>query len=1064
MYSSPRAEDNFVPTQNDIEDYTALKSVLGDKLKKEGSLFVAKKSGTGYVGLTNQGATLYLNSVLQSLYNITEFKNSLFNCKGNAPMIKEFQKLFAFLRLSDACVTSTSGITATLGWNSVEFFEGKNAEEILALLFDALGNEDSTLKTDLGNTFQGKKRDIMICGECKGKSENPGTFTTVPLDILEAADSLEESADRMLAGLTLSRLMQTCAAGGLIKADETWTCPFCSKASRATKSVEYNALPTVLTVHLKRFHFDPVTRRKVKLSHPILFTDTLEASAVMSGAEGHYKLQTIMLHSGPSMGGQYKAIVKDRNNNWFEFDDYNITAFESADLASLFWYNGQNSNSNYSHITDLSAATDLLYESAYMLVFVKDGAPAIPTDVVPTSLEKEVSESNTLLAKLRDAYRVHKQMAELKIFVVPLSGDASGRTTEDFTLFLPRTTTVQEATSTAFTQAKASSLGVTDLDKCRLRRFDAATGVLGETFGRKEQDSLLAVSMYPSSILALETRTDDQVFEDFNPNLMLVRLMVWDGVSKPNVEKGRLSGRVVKVVVPGESCATVGALRAVAASALGCNASQIALVRADHTTMFEMSNDAKTLRQDYNLWPGEEIILEILPDNSTYTSTEPSVMIALRSGTNNIRIFFNNPSAGSVTSVENDYDPTTMGSPRRNEYPHHIDVSLETTLADVRVGIGRTLGIDANSFHIRKSATEPQLKDYSRTMQECELSNNSVLHLQVGAGCELGEHLLRLEVDRTPDSAYITEPSDIVLLGDVAVREKATVAQVKALILEKWDALVAGRGIAKPESVAHMKIRDGKGQASASLRDERSMSRALLNMQDGRKLVVQVLPTPVVVTATDTILCIRLASYGCIEGGPEKGLSRVMEAVVSKSSTVQQLFEILAAKFPFLQEAPSLTLVRDANDGDSETLDLDGIADSLQPLCRQIAISKALTSSAGLSLREYMQKLRWNDKQMLGSNAELCKEPVNLRDGSVIVVRGQADFLRAKVLGKQRKEAGIDEPLPARPGSRGAVRPGSRSAASRPRSRGVAARAKPVAKANLLADTGDTSLPNAPSK
>ena len=33
---SPRADDNFIPTQKDIEDYTALKSVLAEKLKKEG--------------------------------------------------------------------------------------------------------------------------------------------------------------------------------------------------------------------------------------------------------------------------------------------------------------------------------------------------------------------------------------------------------------------------------------------------------------------------------------------------------------------------------------------------------------------------------------------------------------------------------------------------------------------------------------------------------------------------------------------------------------------------------------------------------------------------------------------------------------------------------------------------------------------------------------------------------------------------------------------------------------------------------------------------------------------
>jgi len=276
-------------------------------------------------------------------------------------------------------------------------------------------------------------------------------------------------------------------------------------------------------------------------------------------------------------------------------------------------------------------------------------------------------------------------------------------------------------------------------------------------------------------------------------------------------------------------------------------------------------------------------------------------MITLRSGSNNIRVFYNDPVAGTVTSVDGEYTPL---SPRRNEYPHHIDMTLETTLGDVKNAIARSLGVDVTSFHIRKNANDAQFKDYSRTMQECEISNNGIVHLQLGPGCELGEHLLRLEIDATADSAYTTEASDIIQLGELAVREKATVAQVKALLLEKGDTLVAGRNIAKPASTAHMKIRDGKGQGSASLRDDRLMSRCLLNMQDGRKLIIQVLPAPVAITTTDVILCIRLASYGTVPGGPEKGLSRAMEIVLSKTSTVQQLVEMLAAKFPFPSRRP----------------------------------------------------------------------------------------------------------------------------------------------------------------
>eukprot|EP00607_Mallomonas_marina_P009488 CAMPEP_0182419046 /NCGR_PEP_ID=MMETSP1167-20130531/3430_1 /TAXON_ID=2988 /ORGANISM="Mallomonas Sp, Strain CCMP3275" /LENGTH=1043 /DNA_ID=CAMNT_0024593625 /DNA_START=106 /DNA_END=3237 /DNA_ORIENTATION=+ len=1042
MQNSPRPEDNFVPTQKDIDDYTALKTLLTEKLRKEGSLFVTKKSASGFVGLTNQGATVYLNSLIQTLYNTTAFRNAIFKYKGDAQVVKEFQRLFSTLRLSDSCATATTGLTTSLGWTSVEFFEERDAEEIISLLVDALGTASGELKVDLGGLFQGNKKVTMTCPECKTKTENAAPTLTVGLDILEASDALEDSVDRMLPGLTLPKLVQSCLSEGPIGANEDWTCTKCSKPQRALKKVEYTALPPVLSVHLKRFQTDPVSKRKVKLSHPVLFTDSLAASDIQADGSGNYKLYSILMHSGPAKGGHYKAIIRDSTDKWFEFDDFTVNALEPGDLTSLFWYNGQNASAGD------TSASDLLYESAYMLIYAKDGVAMTATDLVPAELEKEVKDANAELAKLRDAYRVHQQMVELKTYVMSGSAAAvsTSGNTEDFALYLPRTKTLTEATAEAYEHAKASKLAVTTLEKCRLRRYEPSTDRLGETFMGREGTTLQLLGLYPTSPMALETIGDGEVFEEFNPSLMLLRLLIWDG--KAGSEDGKVSGRVVKVVVPGESAATVGALRTAAATALSTSASQVGLVRAGHTAVFELKDDIKTLKQDCQVWPGDEIIAEILPEGTTFGSKESGVVTALRSGKKNIRIFFNNPVAGTITTVDADYSSV---SPRRDDYPHYLDITLETTLKEVKNGIAVILGVDGKSFHVRKSANDPQLKDDSKTMKEYELSNNGVLHLVTGPGCELGEHMLRLELDTTPDASYTSSPADLVAMGEMAVREKATVASVKQMIFDKWDTLA--KNVAKPASIAHISIRDGKG--GVSLRDERLMGRCLLNMADGRKLVVMSLPAPVTIAATDVVLTIRLASYGTVQGAPEKGLSRPLETIVTKTSTVKALMDLLSSKFPFLREDPPLSLITEANEGEPE-VDISKISAGLQPFCRQFAVAKAFSTGPALNLRE-IQKLKWNDIQVMSAEeAEISKEPLNLRDGSVIVVRGQKDYLTAKLQAKHKREAGGGDSLPARPSSRSSV--------GRPRSRGVTMRAKSSGKAPPVPEAGAAGLPNAPNK
>jgi len=81
-------------------------------------------------------------------------------------------------------------------------------------------------------------------------------------------------------------------------------------------------------------------------------------------------------------------------------------------------------------------------------------------------------------------------------------------------------------------------------------------------------------------------------------------------------------------------------------------------------------------------------------------------------------------------------------------------------------------------------------------------------------------------------------------LGELTIREKMTVAQMKALVLTRLEEVLKTEtvpGLTVPLSVQHIRLRDGKNKTPGGpLRDERVVSRCLLNMDDGRRVVVQV--------------------------------------------------------------------------------------------------------------------------------------------------------------------------------------------------------------------------------
>ena len=110
----------------------------------------------GKVGLINQGATCYLNSLLQALYALVPFRQHVLAYTGDGRVMTALQRLFASLSISHDCAVSTKDLTTAFGWTNAEVFEQHDAQELLCTLLDAMGQESSATESFVSAQFKGE--------------------------------------------------------------------------------------------------------------------------------------------------------------------------------------------------------------------------------------------------------------------------------------------------------------------------------------------------------------------------------------------------------------------------------------------------------------------------------------------------------------------------------------------------------------------------------------------------------------------------------------------------------------------------------------------------------------------------------------------------------------------------------------------------------------------------------------------------------------------------------------------------------------------------------------------
>jgi hypothetical protein len=818
---------------------------------------------------------------------------------------------------------------------------------------------------------------------------------------------MEESKSTASPPILLEDIIRNSVIPETLDADNMWECSGCKTKVQAVKSQKYKELPNRLMVHLKRFRFDPTSRRRRKLNTPVLFTELLDVGKALAHSEEGtmYKLSAVLIHTGTAMGGHYKAVIRDssQSNIWKECNDANVkelTSIEVADLLSL----SENKEVTSNLIENKSS---LLRENSYMLLYQKVDDNKDITLTIPASIEAEISKSNEEFDRMSKLLTIHKKMTELSVYFSDNTGEKHNITT-----FLPSTTTLQETmfevlreiafnpvfgvtmTTTASSMLSAENV----LSLCRLRGYNRQSGRNGETYDDNFSSSLAEVNIVSHTQLLLEFRTEqDPVFVPFNPNEFQLNLSKWE------IKEGMTEGAATtknSIIVPGEDMATVGGLRGIAATLYGVELDRVVLIVNNNRNVTCLDDDSKLLRKDVGIFPGDNVVTDFVPADVSPSEYVSPALAAMRT----VVIFYNDPASTSQDV----------------EFNQKVHVSLSDTLYNLKSGIAEALKLDVSEFHIRRNTTGPQLKGEKKTLQDYSLSDQSIVFIKMGGGLQVGEHVLvfQLEIPEVEDFSVSKTVEEVATdttnsagdapltptkqtvdennMGEMGIKEKFTVLELKEQIISNWDNFKTGTQKA-PESVHHLRLKDGKASSSGPLRNDRILSRCLLGMADGRKVSVQVLQKPEIIGQEDLVLSVRLCSYDT------KSLSRVIDFPLNRTSTVENLYESLLNKFPHLKE--------DIPDNEAAK-EMANISIEAIPQSSFISIAKGFSTGPPLTLKSAL-KLKWNDKALFEDpKVTIDIPPLNLRDGSVIAIRGVADFARAKETQrlKKIKEASEEKP------------------------------------------------------
>ncbi|KAK8468307.1 hypothetical protein PHAVU_006G008480 [Phaseolus vulgaris] len=331
------------------------------------------KKETGYVGLKNQGATCYMNSLLQTLYHIPYFRKAVYHMpttendmpSGSIPLA--LQSLFYKLQYSDTSV-ATKELTKSFGWDTYDSFMQHDVQELNRVLCEKLEDKmkGTVVEGTIQKLFEGHHMNYIECINVDYKSTRKESFYDLQLDVKGCRD-VYASFDKYVE-------VERLEGDNKYHAEQYGL-------QDAKKGVLFVEFPPVLQLQLKRFEYDFMRDTMVKINDRYEFPlqldlDRDDGKYLSPDADrtvrNLYTLHSVLVHSGGVHGGHYYAFIRPTlSEQWYKFDDERVTK-EDNKRALEEQYGGEEELPQATPGFNNTPFKFTKYSNAYMLVYIRE--------------------------------------------------------------------------------------------------------------------------------------------------------------------------------------------------------------------------------------------------------------------------------------------------------------------------------------------------------------------------------------------------------------------------------------------------------------------------------------------------------------------------------------------------------------------------------------------------------------------------------------------------------------------------------------------------------------------
>ncbi|ODQ77761.1 hypothetical protein BABINDRAFT_163160 [Babjeviella inositovora NRRL Y-12698] len=377
------------------------------------------KKETGFVGILNQGATCYLNSLLQSYFFTKVFRQKVYaiptahdtpNSHGTFPLAVSLQR--AFYKLQKACEPiSTSELTSAFGWTSLDAFTQHDVQELNRILMDKLEArmKGTPIEGCLTDIFVGKMKSYIKCVDVDYESVRVEDFWDIQLNVKNTA--------------SLARAFENYIEVEMLEGDNQYDASGIGLQD-AKKGVVFESFPPVLHLQLKRFEYDFVNDRLVKINDRYEFPESIDLKPYLDAeSEGYeedwdYQLHGVLIHLGDFSSGHYYAMLRPSlADEWYRFDDDRVFRATKRQVFDENFGVDVKPNADLAKLTrhEYQEYQNQRFTNAYMLVYVRKAKLAeVMVEVEDADIPLNVSR--TIESELREQERVTREKQEQHLY------------------------------------------------------------------------------------------------------------------------------------------------------------------------------------------------------------------------------------------------------------------------------------------------------------------------------------------------------------------------------------------------------------------------------------------------------------------------------------------------------------------------------------------------------------------------------------------------------------------------------------------------------------------------